>query len=53
MAAKAAATEAGLGPVCRNPYRSIVVRAVETLYAIESDVPARLPFDARRVMRTR
>ena len=29
------ALEAGLGPVCRNPFQSIVVRAVETLYAIE------------------
>ena len=28
-----AAREAGLGPVCRNPFRSIVVRAVEVLYA--------------------
>jgi sulfhydrogenase subunit alpha len=33
--AKAAAAEAGLGPVCRNPFRSIVVRSVETLYAVE------------------
>ncbi len=30
-----AAREAGLGPVCRNPFQSIVVRAVETLYACE------------------
>ena len=33
--AKEAAKDAGLGPVCSNPYRSIVVRAVETLYAID------------------
>jgi coenzyme F420-reducing hydrogenase alpha subunit len=33
--AKEAADEVGLGPVCRNPFRSIVVRAVETLYAID------------------
>ena len=33
--AREAAKDAGLGPVCRNPYRSIVVRAVETLYAID------------------
>jgi sulfhydrogenase subunit alpha len=33
--AKAAAKEAGLGPVVRNPFRSIVVRAVEVVYAIE------------------
>jgi phenylalanine-4-hydroxylase len=30
----------------------IISSARETLYAIESDVPARLPFDAKRVMRT-
>ena len=29
------AREAGLGPVCRNPFQSIIVRAVETLYAVE------------------
>jgi len=34
-AARQAAKEAGLGPVCTNPYRSIVVRAVETLYAVD------------------
>ena len=33
--AKAAADEAGLGEECRNPYRSIVVRAVEVVYALE------------------
>jgi sulfhydrogenase subunit alpha len=30
-----AAREAGLGPECRNPFRSIVVRAVEVVCAIE------------------
>jgi coenzyme F420-reducing hydrogenase alpha subunit len=30
-----AAAEAGLEPTCRNPFRSIVVRAVETLYACD------------------
>ena len=30
-----AATDAGLGVQCRNPFRSIVVRAVEVVYAIE------------------
>ncbi len=30
-----AARAAGLGPVVRNPFRSIVVRAVETLFACE------------------
>ncbi|MCJ2186259.1 Ni/Fe hydrogenase subunit alpha [Novosphingobium beihaiensis] len=29
------AAEAGLGPVCNNPFRSIVVRALETAYACE------------------
>ena len=34
VAARAAAT-AGLGPECRNPFRSIIVRAVEIVYACE------------------
>lgn len=29
-----AAKEAGLGPVCSNPFQSITVRAVEVLYAV-------------------
>lgn len=33
--AQQAAREAGLGPTCRNPFQSIVVRAVETLYACD------------------
>jgi coenzyme F420-reducing hydrogenase alpha subunit len=33
--AQEAAREAGLGAVCRNPFQSIVVRSVETLYAVE------------------
>jgi coenzyme F420-reducing hydrogenase alpha subunit len=33
--AREAAADAGLGPTCRNPFRSILVRAVETVYAIE------------------
>jgi len=33
--ARAAATRAGLGPVCTNPYRSITVRAVESLFAVD------------------
>ena len=33
--AQQAAREAGLGPVCRNPFQSIVVRAVEVLYACD------------------
>ncbi|HEY5015439.1 MAG TPA: Ni/Fe hydrogenase subunit alpha [Streptosporangiaceae bacterium] len=31
--AREAAAAAGLGPTCRNPFRSIVVRAVEIVYA--------------------
>ena len=30
-----AAREAGLGPVCRNPFKSIIVRAVEVLFACD------------------
>ena len=33
--ARQAAADAGLGEECRNPFRSIVVRAVEVVYAIE------------------
>ena len=33
--ARDAAKEAGLGATCTNPFRSIVVRAVETLYACD------------------
>jgi sulfhydrogenase subunit alpha len=33
--AQEAARQAGLGPSCNNPYRSIVVRAVEVLYACD------------------
>ena len=36
MAARQAAADAGLGAQCRNPFRSIVVRAVEVVYAIEA-----------------
>jgi coenzyme F420-reducing hydrogenase alpha subunit len=33
--AKEAARAAGLGPVCRNPFQSIVVRSVELVYACD------------------
>jgi sulfhydrogenase subunit alpha len=33
--AQEAAKQAGLGPTCNNPFRSIVVRAVEVLYACD------------------
>ena len=32
---QALAREAGLGPVCRNPFQSIIVRALEMAYACE------------------
>ncbi len=34
-AARQAAADAGLGAQCRNPFRSVVVRAVEIVYAVE------------------
>jgi coenzyme F420-reducing hydrogenase alpha subunit len=33
--AQTAAREAGLGADCRNPFKSIIIRAVETLYALD------------------
>jgi coenzyme F420-reducing hydrogenase alpha subunit len=36
--AREAATAAGLGTQCRNPFRSILVRAVEVIYAIEESL---------------
>ena len=33
--AREAATAAGLGDDCRNPFRSIIVRAVEAVYAVD------------------
>ncbi|MGA8015434.1 MAG: Ni/Fe hydrogenase subunit alpha [Candidatus Dormiibacterota bacterium] len=36
--AREAAAEAGLGAACRNPFRSIVVRAVETLAACDEAI---------------
>jgi len=33
--AQEAAKEAGLGPICRNPFQSIIVRSVELLYACD------------------
>lgn len=33
--AQNAARQAGLGPVCRNPFRSIIVRAVEVFWACD------------------
>ena len=36
--AREAAASVGLGAECRNPYKSIVVRAVEILYAVEEAI---------------
>jgi coenzyme F420-reducing hydrogenase alpha subunit len=33
--AQEAARAAGLGPICRNPFKSIIVRSVETVYACD------------------
>lgn len=33
--AQKSAADAGLGPVCSNPFKSIIVRGVETVYACE------------------
>lgn len=33
--AKQTAKEVGLGPVCNNPYKSLLVRMIETIYACE------------------
>ena len=35
---QALAREAGLGPVCRNPFQSIIVRAVEVVYACDESL---------------
>lgn len=32
------ARECGLGPICRNPFRSIIVRAIEVVYACEEAI---------------
>jgi coenzyme F420-reducing hydrogenase alpha subunit len=53
--AQGAARDAGMGPACRNPFRSIVVRAVEILYACdealrliaEYEVPEKPSLDIR------
>lgn len=47
--ARQAADAAGLGEQCRNPFRSIVVRAVEVVYAVEEAL--RIIDDYRRPAR--
>jgi coenzyme F420-reducing hydrogenase alpha subunit len=44
--ARAAAEAAGLGPVCRNPFRSILVRSVEILLAFEEALRLLQEFEA-------
>jgi sulfhydrogenase subunit alpha len=52
---QALAREAGLGPVCRNPFKSILVRAIEIVYACgealrlieEYEMPSRASIEAR------
>ena len=36
--AQEVAKEVGLGPVCTNPFQSIIVRSVETVYAVEEAI---------------
>ncbi len=36
--ARTAAHDAGLGPECRNPFRSIIVRSVELVYALDEAI---------------
>jgi sulfhydrogenase subunit alpha len=36
--AQQAARAAGLGPVCRNPFKSIIVRSVEVVFAVEEAI---------------
>ncbi|MFN2201367.1 MAG: Ni/Fe hydrogenase subunit alpha [Caldilineaceae bacterium] len=37
-AARDVALETGIGPVCNNPFQSIVVRSVETVFAVEEAI---------------
>lgn len=44
--AKNAAQKAGLGPVCANPFKSIIVRMIETLYACEEALKLARAYEA-------
>jgi sulfhydrogenase subunit alpha len=44
--ARAVAAEAGLSETCRNPFRSIVVRAVEVVYAVEEALRLAAAYEA-------
>ena len=43
--AQDAARAAGLGPTCRNPFKSIVVRAVEVVFAVEEAIRIALSYE--------
>jgi coenzyme F420-reducing hydrogenase alpha subunit len=43
--AKATAKDAGLGKICINPFQSIIVRMVETLYAFEESLRIALAYE--------
>jgi coenzyme F420-reducing hydrogenase alpha subunit len=45
--ARQAAAEAGLGRVCRNPFQSIIVRAVEVVHAVDEALRIIQDRDAR------
>lgn len=45
---QALAREAGMGPVCRNPFRSIIVRALEIVYACEEALRLMAAYELRR-----
>jgi coenzyme F420-reducing hydrogenase alpha subunit len=42
---QALAREAGIGPDCRNPFRSIIVRSLEMLYACEEALRVMAQYD--------
>ncbi|VVE01988.1 nickel-dependent hydrogenase large subunit [Pandoraea communis] len=46
---QALAREAGLGPVCRNPFRSIVVRSLELVYACDEALRLIAAYEAPEV----
>jgi coenzyme F420-reducing hydrogenase alpha subunit len=51
--AQEAARAAGLSPVCRNPFQSILVRSVEILYACDEALRSSRPMRCRRSRRFR
>jgi coenzyme F420-reducing hydrogenase alpha subunit len=49
LLAQETAQEAGLAPVCRNPFQSIAVRCVETLYAVDEALRILAEYEAPAV----